>query len=171
MANPDDVPAPDGPGKRRRGQPTKYSKTYAKQAYGLALLGLTDEEMAPIFDVTKRTVENWKKSHPDFFHSIVRGRATADAEVAVKLRERALGYSHPEVVVTSYKGDVTLTRVTKHYPPDTAAASLWLRNRQPGRWRATPEPLDSDDVPTPVAITVNAVDATKPKPDAEPAAG
>ncbi len=23
----------------------------------------------------------------------------------------------------------------KHYPPDTQAASLWLRNRQPDKWR------------------------------------
>ena len=24
---------------------------------------------------------------------------------------------------------------TSHYPPDTQAASLWLRNRQPAKWR------------------------------------
>ena len=24
---------------------------------------------------------------------------------------------------------------TEHYPPDTQAASLWLRNRQPAKWR------------------------------------
>jgi hypothetical protein len=24
---------------------------------------------------------------------------------------------------------------TEHYPPDTTAASLWLRNRQPSKWR------------------------------------
>jgi hypothetical protein len=24
---------------------------------------------------------------------------------------------------------------TEHYPPDTGAASLWLRNRQPEKWR------------------------------------
>jgi hypothetical protein len=24
---------------------------------------------------------------------------------------------------------------TEHYPPDTHAASLWLRNRQPTKWR------------------------------------
>ncbi|MOA55620.1 hypothetical protein D3C78_1794470 [compost metagenome] len=23
----------------------------------------------------------------------------------------------------------------EHYPPDTPAASLWLRNRQPAKWR------------------------------------
>jgi hypothetical protein len=24
---------------------------------------------------------------------------------------------------------------TEHYPPETQAASLWLRNRQPAKWR------------------------------------
>ncbi|WP_295448053.1 hypothetical protein [uncultured Thiodictyon sp.] len=27
-----------------------------------------------------------------------------------------------------------MTEISKHYPPDTAAASLWLRNRQPALW-------------------------------------
>ena len=27
----------------------------------------------------------------------------------------------------------------EHYPPDTAAASLWLRNRQPKLWRERSE--------------------------------
>ena len=26
-------------------------------------------------------------------------------------------------------------RTPEHYPPDTPAASLWLRNRQPAKWR------------------------------------
>jgi len=26
-------------------------------------------------------------------------------------------------------------RYVQHYPPDTTAASLWLRNRQPDKWR------------------------------------
>jgi hypothetical protein len=46
-----------------------------------------------------------------------------------------MGYSHPEVHVSNYQGEITLTPLTKHYPPDTQAASLWLRNRQPQKWR------------------------------------
>lgn len=34
-----------------------------------------------------------------------------------------------------YQGEIIQTEVVKHYPPDPAAASLWLRNRQGGRWR------------------------------------
>jgi hypothetical protein len=34
-----------------------------------------------------------------------------------------------------YQGEPVLTTIVKHYPPDTNAASLWLRNRHPQRWR------------------------------------
>jgi hypothetical protein len=64
-----------------------------------------------------------------------RGKQIADATIAESLYERAKGYSHPEVHVSNYQGAVTLTDLRKHYPPDTAAASLWLRNRQPKKWR------------------------------------
>ncbi|QOR55270.1 MAG: hypothetical protein SHS37scaffold220_39 [Phage 67_12] len=167
MAKQDDEPALDALAKRGRGQPTKYSKTFAKQVFKLALLGLTDAEMAGVFDVAERTLNRWKKEHADFWQSLTRGRAVADADVAASLYERALGYSHAEVVITSYQGEITKTNVRKHYPPDTAAASLWLRNRQPARWRATPDPIDGNDVPTPVKVTVSVIDARRTEPDAE----
>lgn len=114
------------------GRPTKYKHEYADQAYRLCLLKATDEEMADFFGIRASTFNRWKKDHPEFWESITRGKLQADAEVAEKLRERALGYSHPECII--YQGVVT-GEVTKHYPPDTQAASLWLRNRQPGKWR------------------------------------
>jgi hypothetical protein len=29
----------------------------------------------------------------------------------------------------------SLTRLTKHYPPDTTACIFWLKNRKPREWR------------------------------------
>jgi len=115
-----------------RGRPTAYRKEYADQAYKLCLLKATDEELADFFGITVQTLYNWKKSNQEFLESITRGKVKADAEVAEKLRERALGYTHPEAII--YQGQVT-GEVLKHYPPDTQAASLWLRNRQPLKWR------------------------------------
>jgi hypothetical protein len=34
-----------------------------------------------------------------------------------------------------YEGQPIEVEYIQHYPPDTQAASLWLRNRQPGKWR------------------------------------
>jgi hypothetical protein len=156
------------PVKRGRGRPPKYDKRNAKQAYELALLGLTDDEMAPVFGVTVRTIARWKKDHPDFCHAVTRGKIPADAEVAAKLRERAIGYSHQETVITSYQGEITQTVVTRHYPPETAAASMWLHNRQPTRWRRDPDPTDAPDAPTPVKVVVEVKDARRPADDAQP---
>lgn len=117
------------------GRPTKYRSEFAEQVYKLALLGATDAEMADILGVTEATFHAWKKTYPEFFESITRGKAVADANVAERLYQRAMGYEHDEDKIFQYEGEPVIVPTRKHYPPDTQAASLWLRNRQPGRWR------------------------------------
>lgn len=117
------------------GAPTKYNVKYNKQAYKLSLMGATDADLADIFDVTETTINNWKEAHPKFFESIKKGKADADSNVAVSLYKRANGYSHPDVDVKVVDGEIVETPLTKHYPPDTAAAIFWLKNRQPKKWR------------------------------------
>ena len=124
-------------------------------------------EMAKVFDVAKSTFNAWKLQHPQFAAALNAGKVIADAQVAASLHHRAIGYSHPEVVTSNWQGTVIKTRVTKHYPPDTQAASIWLRNRQPTRWRSQPEPLDDDDVPPPVKVTVEVKSARKRPDDAD----
>lgn len=121
--------------KIKTGRPTAYKEEYAEQARKLCLLGATDKDLANFFNVTEQTINGWKKKHDQFFESIRLGKEIADAEVAEKLYKRALGYSHEDCHVSNYQGAVIITPLTKHYPPDTQAASLWLRNRQPGKWR------------------------------------
>jgi hypothetical protein len=118
-----------------RGRPTAFRPEYCEQVYKLCLLSATDAELARFFGVSESTLNLWKTAHANFSESIARGKEAADANVASRLYERAMGYSHPEVHVSSYEGEITLTPLTKHYPPDTQAASLWLRNRQPAKWR------------------------------------
>ena len=117
------------------GRPTKYRKEVAELAYKLALLGATDKEMANFFGVAESTIHLWKVAHPEFSESITRGKIFADTKVAESLFKRALGYSHPEEKIFHHKGKIIRVTTTKHYPPDTQAASLWLRNRQPKLWR------------------------------------
>lgn len=117
------------------GRPTDYIEKYNKQAYRLCLLGAIDEELAEFFEVSVTTIKNWKNSHPGFLSAIKKGKMVADSKVAERLYERAMGYSHPEIHVSNYKGEIALTELTKHYPPDTVAAFIWLKNRQPEKWR------------------------------------
>lgn len=143
------------PAKRKAvmGRPSAYRAEFSEQAYKLCLLGATDAKMADFFGVSEQTVNAWKLAHPHFLESITRGKEIADAEIAESLFHRAKGYNHPEVHVSNYQGEVTLTPLTKHYPPDTPAASLWLRNRQPKLWRDKQDIEHSGPDGGPIAFT------------------
>lgn len=115
--------------RKRPGQPTKYKPEYTEQAYKICLLGSTDEQMADFFGVAVSTINKWKLDYKPFSESIKRGKLSADANVAESLYERARGYSHPDTHISNYQGEITQTEITKHYPPDTGAAFIWLKNR------------------------------------------
>src|SRR5579872_6204170 len=131
------------------GRPSAYRPEYAAQAYNLCLLGATDKEMAVFFGVEEKTINNWKTAHPDFLQSIARGKLIADARVAERLFQRAMGYQHQAVKIFMPAGadQPVYAPYTEHYPPDTQAASLWLRNRQPGKWRDRVEHTGADGGP------------------------
>lgn len=117
------------------GRPTDYDEKYNDQAYKLCLLGYTDKELAKFFDVSESTINLWKLEHEQFSESIKKGKENADAEVAERLFQRAKGYEHPDVDIKVIKGKIVKTELIKHYPPDTAAAMIWLKNRQKKKWR------------------------------------
>ena len=146
-------------------RPSEYKAEYAEQAYKLCLLGATDKELGDFFQVTEQTVNNWKSKHPEFFESITRGKMAADAQVAESLFKRALGYSHPAEKIMVVAGTVQREQYTEHYQPDTPAASLWLRNRQPAKWRdkVDHELTGKDGGPIEQGITV-----TFKRPDGNP---
>lgn len=152
MADPSDEPKP------KIGAPTKYRDEFVEQARKLALLGAIDEEIAAFFDVHFTTLYEWKLVHPEFAEAIKAGKLIADAEIASSLYHRAKGYSHDDVYPSSYEGQVTLTPIVKHYPPDTQAASLWLRNRQPQKWRDKVE-IDLTTKTEPSEMTIEQIRA------------
>ncbi|MDZ7669790.1 MAG: terminase [Gammaproteobacteria bacterium] len=137
------MPAPKGnkyaKGNPGGGRPTLYNADNVRLAYHVALLGATDVELANVLQVSVTTIETWKRRHKEFSEALRRGKMIADAKVVEALRNRALGYSHRK-----RRSSTTTARswaeTTKHYPPETAAASLWLRNRQPDKWRDKPVP-------------------------------
>ena len=112
-------------------RPTKYKEEYAGQARKLCLLGYTDSDLADFFGVAESTIDNWKLKHNEFMGSIKDGKDIADSEVAEALYNRAMGYSHKEERIIGDK----VIETEKHYPPDTAACFIWLKNRQRHKWR------------------------------------
>lgn len=123
------------------GRPTKYKPELSEQVYKLCLLGATDKEMADILDVTESTFNLWKKEHPEFSESLKKGKSVADANVADRLYQRAMGFEHDSeeikvVAVGNNNGsEIERVPIRKIYPPDPTAAIFWLKNRQPSKWR------------------------------------
>lgn len=116
------------------GRPSKYLPEYDTAAYKLCLMGATDKDLAEAFNVCEDTINEWKKAHPSFAERLS-GKRIANAEMAYSLYQRGRGYNHEAVQFFCYEGQIIEKKYTKHYPPDTTAASLFLRNREPGLWR------------------------------------
>lgn len=123
-------------GKKTRGRKSEYQIEYADQALKLCLLGATDKELAEFFSVSEQTINSWKKKHPEFLESLKKGKNLADANVASRLYNRAIGYSCKATKFATSDGHITDSKeYIEHYPPDTTAAIFWLKNRQPEKWR------------------------------------
>lgn len=125
---------------KKVGRPTEYKgEETCNLVYKLCLIGLTDKQIADILDISEQSFNVWKKKHPKLVESIKAGKDQADAEVALALYKRATGYSHRDTkaqwVQDETGGRWEYADLIREYPPDTQAASLWLRNRKSLFWR------------------------------------
>lgn len=141
-----------------QGRPTKYNPEYDEQAYKLSLLGAIDLDIAEFFDVAESTLYLWKQEYPSFSEAIKRGKIEADANVTQSLYRRANGFSHPDTHISNFQGSITVTDITKHYPPDTTACIYWLNNRQRKYWKNSNQielsgkdggPIQTEDITDP----------------------
>lgn len=124
--------------KRKEFRQMKYKEEYVEQAFiACSELGADDKALAKLFFTTEATINNWKIRYPEFLESLKRGKDIWDTEnIEQSLAHRARGYSHPDVHISNYMGEITITEITKHYPPDTTACIFWLCNRNRDRWKS-----------------------------------
>ena len=135
-------------GNKGGGRKSEYRDNYPEQAFKLALLGATDVEIADFFQVSEMTINTWKNKHEKFSLALKDGKLKADTEIAHKLYHKALGAEWTQeqafkVKESRYDNNgkkvetekVVTVPVKCAAPPDTPAISLWLRNRQSGKWR------------------------------------
>lgn len=132
--------------KRNVGRPSKYKAEYAEQAAKLCKLGATDADLADFFEVNVSTIKLWKVKHEEFSAALNMPKEIADDRVEKSLYQRALGYEHDEVDIRVIEGQVVMTPIRKHYPPDPTSMIFWLKNRRPDKWRDKPEGSSSDDL-------------------------
>ena len=128
--------------KRKRGRPKERVLPKIKKKLrgphaaeqiieGAVKAGNTDEQLAAVLGINKRTLHRWK-ADKEFLSLLKKNKPVADKAIENSLFVRAHGYSFEEVTVEK---DGTTKVVTKHMPPDTGAAAFWLKNRKPTEWR------------------------------------
>ena len=113
----------------------------------LARKGLTDAEMADALGISPVTISDWRKKFPEVDLDLKEAKEAADRNVENALYKRACGFSHPDTHVSVCNGVVTLTAITKTYPPDATSCIFWLKNRQPHNWRDRQELTGKDGEP------------------------
>ena len=118
------------------GRDSLYDASMNDMVRKLALLGLTDKEMAEFFGITERTFNNWKTEYPAFFQSLHEGKTIADANVAESLYKRATGefVEIEKAYRNKQSGEVEIVKVKTFLPGESGAAKLWLTNRRRQNW-------------------------------------
>jgi hypothetical protein len=129
------------------GQPTAYRPAYAAQAGKLCKLGATDEDLADFFEVSIRTIANWKVAHAKFLQALKGGKGAADDRVERSLYQKATGYTFDAVKIFQSDGKPLIVPHREHVPPDTTAAIFWLKNRRKADWRDRHELTGPDGGP------------------------
>ena len=130
------------------GRPTLYKPEYNEQAFKLCLLGATDKEIADFFEVDERTINNWKKDHPEFFQSVRAGKKVSDMEVATSLfqttQDRVVKEQQAFKTKNVFYNDegkrieeerIKIVEVDKVIPADFRSQQFWLKNRKSDAWR------------------------------------
>lgn len=132
------IPPPPEP-KDRWGRPTKFKPEYVEQVRILCEEGFIDPEIGEFFGVSRQTLHEWKRGHPDFGEAMKLGKHLADERVKRSLYERAIGYT---VTVTKHirlknpDGSERVEKVEEEIfiPPDTHAQKFFLINRRGDEW-------------------------------------
>ena len=115
---------------------------------GWARDGLTTEQIAECMGISRSTLNDWIKKHPDISDTIKKNKEIADRKVENSLYERALGGLHKvlkafKVKETYYdkqgrkceKEHIETATEEIYIPGDTTAQIFWLKNRKPEVWK------------------------------------
>jgi len=128
------MPAPKGnrfaKGNKSR---NKYKSEYAEAARKLcAKSGFIDIQLAEWFEVTEKTINNWKLAHPEFAEALRVGKAETDDLVERATVQHICGY-YVEVDELDRNGNIRQLR--KWIPGNPHAGMKWLAARRPAVYR------------------------------------
>lgn len=98
----------------------------------LGELGLTNEEIAPIFGLSDGQFAATLDQLPHLRDILEQAKEAPNRRVEASLYKRALGYQTREIIKVEGKA---VKVIVKEVAPDVIADIFWLKNRDPKRWR------------------------------------
>lgn len=114
---------------------TQWNEDRPRQAYQMALCGLTNLQIAHVMDVSPDTITYWTRTNKDGFADMLRkGKEAADMKVAENFYLNCQDRYVEEEEAHLYKGQVIKVKVKKFIQGDKWAQLKWLALRQRGAW-------------------------------------
>jgi len=111
----------------------KYKPEYAETARKLcAKSGFIDIQLAEWFEVTEKTINNWKLAHPEFAEALRVGKAETDDLVERSTVQHICGYY---VLVDELDRNGNIRQLRKWIPGNPHAGLKWLAARRPEVYR------------------------------------
>lgn len=143
------------------GKPTLYLDEYANIAYeACKKSGYLMSELAVLFNVSERTIYDWKRDHDDFSHAIKKGVDEHNqARIETSLADRAAGkFTYTEITTeeitlkTKSKDNKSIIlpaiktkTVVKEALADPMLIIFYLCNRDPERWKSLTKVIVNND--------------------------
>lgn len=116
------------------GKLTKWKPEYVGLVEKLAILGALDKHIADILGVNHNTISLWKRTHPDFFEAVERGKTQATAKVAESLYLNCIDrYVEVEEVHVVNKQLQTI-KVKKFIQGNPWLQARWMSLRMSEQW-------------------------------------
>lgn len=113
-----------------------FEHEYVEQVGRLVRAGMSTQQIAVFFGVTRDCIQGWKREYPKFKEACDKSKVDAIAQVADAVFQRAVGHEH---VITKEVWDrSTQTKVelkeTQILPGDPASQKFYLASRDPDNW-------------------------------------
>lgn len=144
------LPAPAG----RVGKPPTYRPDMALTAAQHLSQGRTVTKLSDILGVTAPTLYKWKKQHLEFRMAMENAAAFVDDKVENAMLKRAVGcdVEKTKIIQNRNTGQAMRVRFKEEVLPDVNAATFWLVNRRPERWKNKQEILTGSSTASPAQL-------------------
>lgn len=115
----------------------KFSYDYVEPTSKLVAAGMTEKDLAFVFNTTLPMIQAWKKRYPQFKNAFKAGKEGLKRQLVAQGARRAMGYDYT-VVKEQRDKDGKLkgtTTIHTHQPADSKMLEFMLINIAPEDWK------------------------------------